>query len=487
MTPRKPRAIDTLRTPPHSIDAEQSVLGGLMLNEQALAKVSDWLNEEHFYRKDHRLIYRAICELAAANKPYDAVTMGEWVEQNNVADLLDVSYVIRITNATPSAANIVAYASIVLERARLRQLIDVGTKITSDAWSPGAEVASIATAAASAINGMATDPRSGGLAPVRSAVVSWIQVIQQRHDRGEHLTGLETPYAKVNEMTQGLQPGDTIIIAGRPSMGKTILWENIARHCAVERGEPVALFSLEMRKEAIVQRGVSALSGVPHEHLRRAWQLDDDEWAQITAATVSLNKAPYWIDDQPGLTAAEIVARAKRMHQQRPLKLVGIDHIGRMRLPGRANKAEEIGDALKLLQGEAKRLGWVLVIVSQLNRNLYGRTDLRPNMGDLKASGAIEEDADVIFFVHREDYYDTPDKRTHLQGVVELIPAKGRDFANNHTIYLRNGFDRMRAEDWHGPLPKPPEPEKRVPRETKGFKASGNGKAAPELFGERDS
>lgn len=473
MTPRKkeeqfPSRVEHLRQPPHSEDSEQAVLGGLMLDERALTKICDWIKEEDFYRRDHRLIFRAISELSTAGKPCDAVTMGEWFEAQGVADMIGgANYVIQLANSTPSAANITAYAEIVREKARLRDLITIGTDMVSKAFAPyGSDTSSIASGASLRLGDLIGDPRGGGLETVGGAVRSWMARMHERYERGPHLSGLATPFGQMNDMTQGLQPGDTIVIAARPGMGKTVLLENIARFNALA-GNATAIFSLEMSKEALIQRGVSAMSGVPHERLRRAWEINEEQWPLISEATSRLVRAPYSIDAQPGLTPQQIVARAKRLHLRKKLTLVGIDHLGRVRLPNKANKADEVGDALKYIQGAAKECGWVLVILNQLNRGLLARTDTRPNMGDLRASGAIEEDADQIYFMHRQEYFEPA---THLKGVVELIPAKGRDFQNNKTIHLQNHYENMMLSDWVGDLPAAPAA---APKRSRGLKANG--------------
>lgn len=475
----------TIRVPPHDISAEGAVLGACMLDERALSLIADLISEEDFYMQDHRTIYRAVCDLQNRGKPTDSVTMCEWFEQNGAAQLGAVS--MDITSRTPSAANVLAYAEIVKQKSRCRQLIDLGTNIASAAYEPrGADPSVIASDACNKLGSFLSGPRSGGLEPARAAVRSWFQQLHVRYEMGDRLSGLATPFSGLNLLTQGLQPGDMIVIAGRPSMGKSVLWENLGRHCAMN-GEAAAMFSLEMRKESLIQRGVSALTGIPHKWLQRPWELQETHWNDVTHAMQTISKAPYHIDDQRGLTAQQIVARAKRVHRERgPLKFVGVDHLGWLLLPGVRNKSEEIGYALKVLGNAAKENGWVLVLVSQLNRSLEARPNKRPVMSDLRESGEIEQDADVVLFTYRDEYYN---HASYLKGFVELIPAKGRDLDLGDLIKptdtdmrpciaLRNHYSTMSLTDWDGDLPQPPKPPSRS--------KSGGMKASPGLFGDKE-
>jgi len=458
------KRVEALRVPPHAIDAEESVLGACMLDETAIGRI-DWLREEDFYRKDHRLIYRALCELSSTGKPCDAVTMGEWFESNGMAEMVGgTARVIQLANSTPSAANIHAYAEIVLEKSRLRQLIDAGTSLASAGFDPrGQDSSTIASHAANVLGALVSDPRAGGLEGISTASRQWFETMTRRYENKDKLIGLETPFWALNRLTKGLQPGWLIIIGGRPGMGKTVLMENLGRFAAL-KNEPTAVFSMEMRRGSLMDRTMSAMSEIDHERLSEAWKLSEDEWALLTDKQKLINAAPMYIDDTPGLSAEQIVARAKRQHMRRPLKLVMIDNISRLSLPKRANKTDEIGDALKTLDNAAKKYGWTLILLAHLNRPSQDRKDHRPTLNDLRGSGDIEQDADLVLFLHREDYYN---RKSHLKGVVELIPSKGRDLNTSWLpaeqgmqpcILLENCYSTMRLESWNGALPDPPPP-----------------------------
>lgn len=438
-----------LMMPPHSADSEQAVLGGLMLNEKALLQISDWLTDDHFYLEKHRLIYRAICDLAAKGQPHDAVTLGEWFHAQGVSEQVGgASYVIELVNTTASAANITAYAEIVREKARLRDLVDRGTALASAAMAPRADASLLASEAMSALAAVTTDPQRGGLRPVRAAMSSWYAQLQQRFDSDETMTGLETPWECVNDCTMGWQRGDLIVFAGRTSMGKSVLGFQAAVFNGL-RGNRTDIFSLEMREDQVIQRSVAAVGRVPHEHLRKPKQMFEADWPLVSDAGAKISAAPILIDDQSGLTVQQIVARAKRQHMRSPTSLIVVDHLHEIRRPGK-DPVGELGMIARELKTLAKTLMVPVILLAQLNRSNDSAKDRRPTNASLRASGEIEEVADVIFLIHREDYYD---RKTHLKGVIELIIGKGRDLPIGETLYLKNRFDEMRAVDWEGPLP----------------------------------
>lgn len=446
------RPEENLRVPPHSLDSECAVLGGLMNKPTALAEISDWLSESDFYRKDHRLIYRAIVELASKGKPQDAVTLGDWFEAQGLGELVGgMGYVMKLANTTGSAANIAAYAEIVREKARLRELIDAGAAVASEAWAPRADASLIAAHASQRIGALVGDPRAGGLHALKGTVGTWFAALNDRFQRKEALTGIETPWAKLNELTLGLQPGDLTIVAARTSMGKSVLAFQLAAHNGLA-GRHTAVFSLEMRADQFLQRAVAAFGEIPHEHLRSPVKMAEQDWPKVTAMTIKLGAAPLVIDDQPGLTAQQIVARLKRQHMRSPVTLAIVDHLHEIKRPGR-DPVNEFGDAVRTLRSAGKELGIPIVLLAQLNRSNVSRADHRPTTADLRASGSIEEIADVILLIHREDAYD---RNTHMKGVVELILGKGRDFPVGEVVYLKNMYSHMRLDDWEGPLPTKP-------------------------------
>ena len=420
--------VDALRVPPHSIDAEQAVLGGLMLDERAWERIADKLGEHDFYRKDHRLIFRAIGELSNKNLPCDAVTLGEWFESNGLAELVGgTSYVIQLANSTPSAANIAAYAEIVREKSILRQLIDAGTEIVGDGFQPeGRSSQEILETAEQKVFHIAESGARGkkGFVQMRSAVKEAFQILHQRYESKGSVTGLATGFADLDEMTAGLQPSDLIIVAARPSMGKTALAVNMAEHAALKSKKAVAIFSMEMSASQLAFRLISSLGRINQQHLRTG-DIQEEEWPRVTSAITLLSDAKIFIDDTPALSPAELRARARRLKREHDVGLIVIDYLQLMQVPGnKENRATEISEISRSLKAMAKEMNIPVIALSQLNRSLEQRTDKRPVMSDLRESGAIEQDADVILFIYREEVYD---KESPKKGSAELIIGKQRN------------------------------------------------------------
>jgi replicative DNA helicase len=446
---------EMLRTPPHANDAEESVLGALMIDEGALSKVSDWLHESDFYRADHRAMFKAIIDLNAQGKPHDNVTLAEWFEAN--APEIDTGYVLKMGAAVPSAANIVAYGEIVREKAKLRELIDIGSAITSEAFDRTGNASVIASKAATLVSSMVGDSRVGGLSPVKTVLASWWADMHARYERGIEMTGVTTPWLDLDNATLGFQPEELTIIAGRTSNGKSVMGHCAAAFCALTQGA-AAIFSLEMSGKSIVERLVSEMTGIKHATIRRPKLLSDDEWPLITKAMCALNAAPLHIDDQAQITVDQIIARAKREHLRHPLKMVVVDHLGEIKRTGpESAKVSELGDINRKLKALAKELKIPVVLLVQLNRKMLDvlRGEVRPNLGDLRGSGEIEEVGDVILFIHREEVYK-PD--THLKGYAEIIFGKGRNIGTNHSVFLEAHYDLMQLRTLSGPLPLPPPP-----------------------------
>jgi len=423
-----PARVDALRVPPHSIDAEQAVLGGLMLDERAWERIADKLGEHDFYRKDHRLIFRAIGELSNKNLPCDAVTLGEWFESNGLAELVGgTSYVIQLANSTPSAANIAAYAEIVREKSILRQLIDAGTEIVGDGFQPeGRSSQEILETAEQKVFHIAESGARGkkGFVQMRSAVKEAFQILHQRYESKGSVTGLATGFADLDEMTAGLQPSDLIIVAARPSMGKTALAVNMAEHAALKSKKAVAIFSMEMSASQLAFRLISSLGRINQQHLRTG-DIQEEEWPRVTSAITLLSDAKIFIDDTPALSPAELRARARRLKREHDVGLIVIDYLQLMQVPGnKENRATEISEISRSLKAMAKEMNIPVIALSQLNRSLEQRTDKRPVMSDLRESGAIEQDADVILFIYREEVYD---KESPKKGSAELIIGKQRN------------------------------------------------------------
>ncbi len=419
-----------LKLPPHSLEAEQSVLGGLMLEEAAWDKIADVLTAEDFYRHDHRLIFQAISELVANQQPVDVVTVSEHLEsQGRLEEAGGLAYLGALAKNTPSAANIHAYAEIVREKAVLRALIRVGQEITEQAFQPqGRPVSELLDAAEQAVFHIAEQGARGraGFTNIKDLLTRAVDRIDALFQQDNPITGVATGFADFDEMTSGLQPSDLIIVAGRPSMGKTTFAMNIAEHVAVREGLPVAVFSMEMPGEQLAMRLMSSLGRID-QHKVRTGRLEDDDWPKLTMAVGELAEAPLFIDDTPALTPNELRARARRLARENggKLGLIVIDYLQLMQVAGHSeNRAGEISEISRSLKGLAKELDVPVIALSQLNRSLEQRPNKRPVMSDLRESGAIEQDADVIVFIYRDEVYneDSPDK-----GTAEIIIGKQRN------------------------------------------------------------
>jgi len=421
--------IEQLRVPPQSVEAEQAVLGGLMLAPEAFDRIADQLNDADFYRRDHQLIYRAIRELAEKNKPYDAVTLGEWFESMGLSEqVAGGAYLIELATTTPSAANITAYAEIVRDKAVLRQLIEVGTGIVNDGFQPdGRDSSEILASAEQQVFAIAEAGARGrtDFTPVNKALSEAFDVLQTRYANGGGITGLPTGYTEFDEMTAGLQPTDLLILAARPSMGKTTLALNMAEYAAMKTRKAVAVFSMEMSASQLALRLISSVGRVNATRLRTG-QLEDEDWSRVTSAIRMLREVKIFIDDTPALSPEVLRAKSRRLKREHDLGLIVIDYLQLMAVPGNSeNRATEISEISRSLKGLAKELNVPVIALSQLNRSLETRADKRPVMADLRESGAIEQDADVIVFIYRDDYYNkenSPDK-----GLAEVIIGKQRN------------------------------------------------------------
>ncbi len=420
--------VENLTVPPHSVDAEQSVLGGLLLAANSYDQVADILVEGDFYREDHRVIFRAIFELHKNNRPCDAVTITEWFESHGLIDQVDGgSYISQLVNTTPSAANIKAYAEIVREKSILRSLIDVGAEIASGAYAAdGRNSKELLESAERAVFAIADRGSRGGsgFIAVQDTIKQAIDKIQQLYEFEGEITGISTGFTDLDKKTAGLQPSDLIIIAGRPAMGKTSLAMNLAENAAIKHDIPVAVFSMEMSSLQLVMRLFSSLGQIEQGRLRTG-SLDDLDWPKLTSAMNLLQKSKIFIDETPSLSPAELRARARRLKREHDIGMIVVEYIQLMAVPGsRENRATEIAEISRSLKAVAKELNVPVVALSQLNRALEQRPNKRPVMADLRESGSIEQDADLILFIYRDEVYNA---ETAEKGKAEIIIGKHRN------------------------------------------------------------
>ncbi|MEC5388039.1 replicative DNA helicase [Uliginosibacterium sp. H3] len=429
--PQDPQ-LAALKLPPHSIEAEQSLIGGLLLDNSCWDRVADLASEVDFYRDEHRRIFRQIAILIEQGKPADIVTVFEALDKNNESQHIGgLAYLSEIANNTPSAANARRYAEIVRERAILRKLVTVGDEIAGSALTPGGRNASIILdeAESKILNirdeGSKSSQGFTPIQPVLGTVVERIQELYSREDQAA-VTGVPTGLVDLDAKTSGLHATDMIILAARPGMGKTSFALNVAESVALEAGLPVAIFSMEMPATQLAMRFISSV-GRLDQHKLRTGKLNDDEWQKLTYALGRLHEAPIYIDETPGLNPTDLRARTRRLHRQcgGKLGLVVIDYLQLMTTLNQSdNRAAELSEISRSVKGLAKELKVPIMALSQLNRSLENRPNKRPMASDLRESGALEQDADIIMFIYRDEIYnpDTQDK-----GLAELIIAKHRN------------------------------------------------------------
>jgi replicative DNA helicase len=421
---------DRLNLPPNSVQAEQALLGGLMLDRSGWDRVADQVSEDDFYRPDHRLIFSAIRTLSERNEPCDAVTLSEYLDgRDELGKAGGLGYLGSLVKDTPSAANVADYARIIHERGLLRALIQAGNEIAGSAYhTEGRPISELVDEAERKVFEIAEkgQRRGSGFVQLRQVLSTTIDQIDERYQNQDAVTGLSTGYGKFDELTAGLQKGDLIIVAGRPSMGKTTLALNLAENAALNQSQrqPTAVFSMEMSTEQLALRMISSLGRVNQSSLRNG-RLSDEDWPRINGAIQLMQEAPLFIDDTPALSPTEIRARARRLKRQHGLSLIVIDYLQLMQVSGNTeNRATEISAISRSLKALARELEVPIIALSQLNRSVEQRVDKKPIMSDLRESGAIEQDADLIVFIYREEVYD---KDTSRKGIADIHIAKQRN------------------------------------------------------------
>ena len=423
------------KMPPHNLEAEQAVLGSMMIDKEAVYTVTGMLQPEDFYKEAHQIIYKALLDLDLKGEPADMITLTEALRQENNLDKVGgIGFIAAIANTVPTAANARYYAEIVAEKAILRSLIRSTTNIANRCYEDQEDTYELLDNAEKMVLEIATKRNATGLIPVKQVLSETLEKIEYLSSKKGNITGIPSYFTDLDRMTSGWQSSDLIILAARPAMGKTSLGLNIAFNAAVKGKFPVAVFSLEMSREQLVQRLMSS-EALIDQHKLRTGRLQDEEWVRLTKAAQPLSTAQIYIDDTPSISILELRAKARRLKAERGLELVVIDYLQLMQISRRSeNRQQEISEISRSLKALARELNIPVVAISQLSRAVEQSSEKRPALSHLRESGALEQDADLVMFIYREDYYN-PD--TDKPGVAEIIIAKHR---NGPTGVIELGF-----------------------------------------------
>jgi len=414
------------RIPPQNIEAEQSVLGSILLRDKSLPTVIELISPEDFYREGHRIIFQAMLELFERNEPQDLVTITSLLNDTNKLESAGgATYLASLTSIVPVTSNIGSYCRIIRQKSVLRNLIHVSSDIASRCYEEQDEVEQLVDNAEQAIFDVAGKKNIGTFLPLKKIIPDCFETVEQLYKRKELITGVPTGYSEIDKMTAGLQSADLIILAGRPSMGKTAFAINIAQHAALVEKTGVAIFSLEMAKEQLAMRLLSSVGHID-SHRIRTGKLRNEDWPHLTRAVGMLSDAPIYIDDTPAISILEMRSKLRRLVSQSAIGLVLVDYLQLMRGRSSENRTQEISDISRSLKALAKEYRVPVLALSQLNRSLESRTDKRPMMSDLRESGAIEQDADVICFIYRDEVYNKAEDNPQ-RGIAEIIIGKQRN------------------------------------------------------------
>ncbi|MGG0239595.1 replicative DNA helicase [Bacillus rhizoplanae] len=414
------------RTPPHNIEAEQAVLGAIFLDQEALTSASEMLMPEDFYRTAHQKIYQMMLDLSDKGEPIDLVTAtAALANQNLLEEIGGVSYLAELAEAVPTAANVGYYARIIAEKSILRRLIRTATHIVSDGYEREDDVESLLNEAEKKILEVSQRTNTKGFQNIKDVLVTAYDKIELLHNQKGEITGIPTGFTELDRMTAGFQRNDLIIVAARPSVGKTAFSLNIAQNVATKTDENVAIFSLEMGSDQLVMRMLCAEGNIDAQRLRTG-SLTSEDWAKLTMAMGSLSNAGIFIDDTPGIRVSEIRAKCRRLKQEHGLGMILIDYLQLIQGSGKSgeNRQQEVSEISRTLKGLARELEVPVIALSQLSRGVESRQDKRPMMSDIRESGSIEQDADIVAFLYREDYYD---RETENKNTIEIIIAKQRN------------------------------------------------------------
>ena len=415
------------RVPPQNIEAEQAVIGGMLIEKEAISKVAEFLKADDFYREAHRLIFEAMLELFNKNEAVDLVTVTEVLRKNDKLEAVGgIAYITSLANSVPTAANINYHGKIVEEKALLRGLINSATHIASMGYEDTEAVADIIDKAEKMILEVSERKMSGDVVPIKSIIFDAFGKIEQLYASKGGITGLATGFKDLDKITSGLQPSDLILVAARPSMGKTAFTLNIASHVAIREKKAVAFFSLEMSKEQLVQRMLCSEATIDSQRLRIG-ELEERDWTKLISAADRLSSAPIYIDDTPGITVMEMRSKARRLKIEHDLQLIIIDYLQLMQgssNKGGDNRQQEISEISRSLKALARELNLPVIALSQLSRSVESRQIKKPMLSDLRESGSLEQDADIVSFLYREDYYNP---ETENKNITDIIIAKHRN------------------------------------------------------------
>lgn len=427
------------RIPPQNVEAEQAVLGAMLLSHDAVIVAMEKLQSQDFYRDVHRIIFEAMEHLHRKNKEIDVITLPDELKRmKKLDDVGGLEYVLNLPNLVGSAANIEYYANIVAEKALARNLISTCTELTTEAYDGQKETEALLDDAERRILQLSDTKNRGDFASVGAVVEVTLDKITRLYENKAGLTGLPTGFRDLDRMTSGLQPSDLILVAARPSMGKTAFTLNIAQNVGVRQHKTVAFFSLEMSQEQLVQRLLCQIAHIDSQKLRTGQLNSDEEWTRLTDACDKLYESPIYIDDTPGISVAEMRSKARRLKSEHGLDLIIVDYLQLMQGRNAESRQQEISEISRSLKALARELKVPLIALSQLSRSVESRQDKRPMLSDLRESGALEQDADIVSFLYREDYYD---KETENQHITEVILAKHRNGpVGSVKLYFKNEF-----------------------------------------------
>ncbi|GAA0378220.1 replicative DNA helicase [Bacillus horti] len=412
------------RTPPHNIEAEQAVIGAVFLEPDALISAVEFIQAEDFYRTTHQRIFEIMQELAEAGQPVDLITVtSELQDRKWLEDVGGVSYLSDVANSVPTAANVAYYAKMVQEKALLRRLIKVATQIVSSGYSTQDEVEEVLSQAERSIMDLSGSRTNDGFVAIKDVLLETYERIETLHNSSSDLTGMATGYRDLDKMTSGFQRSDLFILAARPSVGKTAFALNVAQNVAARANETVAIFSLEMSASQLVQRMLCAEGNIDANRMRTG-TFKEEDWEKLTMAIATLSKASIYIDDTPGITVGQIRSKCRRLKAEHGLGMILIDYLQLIHGSGKENRQQEISMISRTLKTIARELDCTVIALSQLSRAVEQRQDKRPMLSDLRESGSIEQDADIVAFLYRDDYYD---QESENKNVIEIIIAKQRN------------------------------------------------------------